>query len=251
MNTLASLILDPYERAARLAPALIAILPLLLLAVITSILSQSVITQAMTVFSACGVIFMLSNIARMLGKAREVDLYEIWGGLPTTQLLRHRENQIDRITKQRYHAFLERKIKASFPSPQEEQLNPERADEFYQAGVKWLLSKTRDKKRFPLLAKENISYGFHRNGYGMRAIGLVCAAISIVYLVVKNRLINPSAEILIQWPLVLQLPSNQTGLLIIYLAFVMLWTCYFTRSRVKQAAFAYAEMLLRSCDALR
>jgi hypothetical protein len=29
------------------------------------------------------------------------------------------------------------------------------------------------------------------------------------------------------------------------------WLTYFTEARVKQAAFAYAEMLLRACDEMR
>jgi hypothetical protein len=100
----------------------------------------------MAVFGACGVIFLLSNIARTLGKAKQLDLCKAWGGLATTPLLRHRDGHIDPIAKQRYHSFLERKIKNTFPSVQEEKSNPEHADECYQAGVKWLLGKTRDKK---------------------------------------------------------------------------------------------------------
>lgn len=251
MNVLASLILDPYERSARLAPAMIVLLPLLLLGVVTPIFSKPVVTQIMAVFGACGMAFLLSNVARLLGKAKEPAMYDAWGGAPTTQLLRHRDSQIDSITKRHYHAFLERKTKTSFPSAEEEQSDPGRADESYRAGVKWLLGKTRDKKQFPLLAKENISYGFHRSGFGMRPLGLACVALAIGYWIVRCDLIKSGFEGTLQWSAILELPPSQVAILTIYLLLGFLWSFYFTRNRVKQAAFAYAEMLLRSCDVLR
>lgn len=250
MNTLTSLVLDPYERSARLAPAMIAMLPLLLMATTVQIFSKSVTTQLLAVFGACGVIFLLSNIARMLGKAKESNLYESWGGVPTTQLLRHRDNQIDRITKQRYHSFLERKTKTVFPSIKKEQEDPGHADEHYSAGVKWLLGKTRDKKLFPLLAKENISYGFHRNGYGMRWVGSLCVAIALGFWLNANKLLTIDTEKLVTFPYH-DLEPVQLAILVIYLSLAALWAFYFTRSRVRQSGFAYADMLLRSCDALR
>lgn len=156
MNAFTSLILDPYERTARLGPALIVLLPLLLFAITVQILSKPIMTQITALFGACGMIFLLSSMARMLGKAQEVTLYKSWGGMPTTQLLRHRDSIIDPMTKQRYHDFLARKLKITFPTASEEQTNPESADDCYRAGVKWLIGKTRDRKKFNLLAKENI-----------------------------------------------------------------------------------------------
>ena len=37
----------------------------------------------------------------------------------------------------------------------------------------------------------------------------------------------------------------------IEVAITLIWAIYFSESRVKQAAYAYAEMLLRACDDLR
>lgn len=243
LNTKASLVTDQYERAARLYPALLALLPLLIVLVTTSVLGKPLITQLVALFGICGVTYLLANVSRMLGKAQESRLFQAWGGVPTTQILRHGNELIDQHTKQRYHALLARKIKVEFPTSADESASPKAADDIYRAGVKWLLGKTRDKKRFALLFKENVSYGFHRNGFGLRWVGILFSLLSIVWLTIANQAYNAHA-----W---LALPAGQIMTMGIVIAMTLAWLTYFTEARVKQAAYAYAEMLLRSCDELR
>ncbi len=243
MNSWASLVTDQYERAARLYPALLALLPMLIAVAATSVFGKPLATQLLTLSGACGAAYLLANISRMLGKAQEAKLFSKWGGAPTTKLLRHRDGSIDPHTKQRYHAFLTRKIKIEIPTSQQELATPEAADEIYRAGVKWLLGKTRDKKRFALLFKENISYGFHRNGYGLKWIGTLLGLCSIAWLVGAIRGDVPEA-----WS---ALPSDRLVAVGVELAITLAWAIYFSESRVKQAAHAYADMLLRACDDLR
>lgn len=243
LNSWAPLVTDPYERAARLYPALLALLPMLMVLVMTSVFSKPLATQLLILSGACGAAYLLANISRMLGKARENKLFDAWGGTPTTQLLRHRNEFIDPHTKQRYHAFLARKTKIEFPTSEDEHASPEAADEIYRAGVKWLLGKTRDKKRFALLFKENISYGFHRNGFGLRWIGGLIGLISVVWLVVAFQAYDPQT-----W---LALPTEQIVTIGIVLVIDLAWVVYFNETRVRQAAHAYADMLLRACDEFR
>jgi hypothetical protein len=80
---------------------------------------------------------------------------------------------------------------------------------------------------------------------------MACVAIAVIYSAVKQQFINPGAEQFIEWSAVIHIPPNQVALLVIYFALAVLWTFYFTKNRVKQAAFAYADMLLRSRDILR
>lgn len=220
----ASLVTDQYERAARLYPALLTLLPLLLVLVTTSVFDKPLATQLVTLLCACGVTYLLANISRMLGKAQENRLFHTWGGMPTTQMLRHRNELIDRHTKQRYHAFLARKIKTEFPTSEEESASPAAADAIYRAGVKWLLGKTRDKKRFALMFKENVSYGFHRNGFGLRWIGCLFGLISVVWLTIANRGYSPQA-----W---LALPAGQVVAIGIALVMSLAWFAYFTEARI-------------------
>lgn len=243
LNEKMPLVSDQYERAARLYPALLALLPLLIVQLSTSVLGKPLVTQLATLLGACGVTYLLANVSRMLGKTQENKLFQAWGGMPTTQMLRHRNELIDRHTKQRYHVFLALKIKAEFPTTEAEASSPMAADDIYRAGVKWLLGKTRDKKRFALLFKENVSYGFHRNGFGLRWIGCLVSLISVVWLTVANQAYSPQA-----WQ---SLPAGQIVTMGIVIAMTFAWLVYFTEARVKQAAYAYADMLLRACDEMR
>lgn len=240
LNGKLPLVSDPYERVARLYPALLAILPLLIVQLTTSVLGKPLATQLGALLAACGVTYLLANVSRMLGKAQENKLYQAWGGIPSTQMLRHKNDLIDPHTKQRYHAFLAQKIKAEFPTHENESGSPKNADDIYRAGVKWLLGKTRDKKKFALLFKENISYGFHRNGFGLRWIGCLISMTAMVWLVIANQAYHAHA-----W---LALPAGQVMTMGIVIVTTLAWLTYFTEARVKQAAYAYAEMLLRSCD---
>lgn len=243
LSNWASLVTDPYDRTARLYPALLAMLPILIAVAATSVLGKRLVTQLLTLAGACGVAYLLANMARMLGKAREAKLFAQWGGTPTTQLLRHRNEFIDPHTKLRYHSFLARKLKIEFPTNEDELAAPEAADETYRAGVKWLLGKTRDRKRFALLFKENTSYGFHRNGYGLRWIGVLLSLCSIAWV---GGVAHPDVKgYWSAWPL--------DGLTTIGIEFAiaLAWAIYFSESRVKQAAYAYADILLRTCDDLR
>lgn len=243
LTRIASLVTDPYERAARLYPALLVLLPVLVVMATTVVIGKSLATQLGAVLSACGVTYLLGNISRMLGKAQETRLFQAWGGTPTTQMLRHRDEFVDRYTKQRYHALLARKLKTAFPTAEEESASPAEADETYRAGVKWMLGKTRDKKRFALLFKENVAYGFHRNGFGLRWVGLLAGVASVAWLTIANQAFTQQI-----W---LTLPAGQIVTLGIVITMMLAWLFYFTEGRVKQAAFAYADMLLRACDETR
>lgn len=243
LNSWASLVTDQYERAARLYPALLALLPMLIVLITTSVFNKPLATQLLTLSGACGVAYLLANISRMLGKAHEERLFVKWGGTPTTQLLRHRNEFIDPHTKERYHSFLARKIKIDFPTREAELESPDGADEIYRAGVKWLLGKTRDKKRFALLFKENVSYGFHRNGFGLRQVGGLIGLVSLVWSVIENQAYNPPT-----WGAMSQEDVVTMG---VVFAMSVVWFAYFNEARVKQAAYAYADMLLRTCDELR
>ena len=240
LNEKLPLVSDQYERAARLYPALLALLPLLIVLLTTSVLGKPLVTQLVAVFSACGATYLLANVSRMLGKAQENKLFQAWGGIPTTQMLRHKSDLIDPHTKQRYHAFLACKIKAEFPTPEDECASPKTADDIYRAGVKWLLGKTRDKQKFSLLFKENVSYGFHRNGFGLKWIGCLISLISMIWVASANEAYTAHT-----WP---ALPTGQIVTMGLAIAMMLAWLVYFTKARVKQAAFAYAEMLLRACD---
>jgi len=174
IDDLVAKVTDPYERPARLYPALLGLLPLVVLVMVLYGPKATALTAAVTVAVSCGGLYMTTNLSRELGKRLEERLFREWGGKPTTQLLRHRDNTIEGVTKCRYHAFLANKINVPFPNKDQEASNPAAADEVYQSGVRWLLNHTRpeDNKKFDLIFKENVAYGFRRNALGVKPFRL-------------------------------------------------------------------------------
>lgn len=245
-------ITDPYERTARLYPALLALLPLLALVMLLYGPKVASLTGAVTVAVSCGGLYLTTNLCRELGKRLEETLYREWGGKPTTQLLRHRDNTIEGVTKQRYHAFLASKINVPFPDKNQEANNPLAADEIYRSGVRWLLNHTRpeDNKKFELIFRENVAYGFRRNALGIKSLGLVISVGCLLWvLVVQGVFVSPKHR-LIDVTALSRMPEPATASLIVSVVLIVSWLFFFTKSSLRSAAFTYAETLLRACDTL-
>src|SRR5580658_10073191 len=115
LDDIVAKVTDPYDRQARLYPALLCLLPLLALIALLYAPYVSALTGVVTMAISCGGLFLMTNICREMGKRLEEKLFCEWGGKPTTQLLRHRDSAIDSVTKRRYHAFLGTKINTVFP----------------------------------------------------------------------------------------------------------------------------------------
>src|SRR5690349_17316531 len=99
--------IDEYSIKARIYPMLIVLSPaavifteyLLHLEKIWGILTSLGITAMLS--------YLLSQLGRDAGKRKEKDLWNSWGGAPTTQVLRYTDDVIDKITKKRYHKYLD------------------------------------------------------------------------------------------------------------------------------------------------
>jgi hypothetical protein len=173
--------LDEYTLRARLAPAIIACMPAFAFTAIFVSwgklgLPHLVASLGLTVLFAA-----FSDIARRRGREIEPRLIEKMGGLPSTTMLRHRDDTFDAGTKAKVHAFLSSKIGTPAPTQAQEEADPKAADECYARGGTWLRENTRDTKKFRVLFNENISYGFRRNLLGLRLPGfLLNAAIVLI-----------------------------------------------------------------------
>jgi hypothetical protein len=242
-NKLVEQFLDPYARQARLGPALVVIVPMVLLIMVWFPASWSVWGALVSVACSCGLMFLLSQIARDGGKQKEPGLYAGWGGKPTVALMRHRDRRIDPQTKVRYCTFLKSKLpQLVLPTEADENADQDRADAAYESVTAWLLTQTRDTKVFNLLFRENISYGFRRNLWGLKPIGvaatLLAAAASTFFIGyaywTKQALVSPEVIIVtaIVWLLLL------------------IWIALITRTWVRIPADAYGRQLLAACDTL-
>jgi hypothetical protein len=243
-------ITDRYDRSARLYPALLVIVPATVLVVSLAGPSQPFLTAVLSVLGFCGASFALSRAGRNAGLRLEDDRFKKWGGPPTTQLLRHRDERIDSYTKARFHSVLGKGIKQSLPTKESETLNPEEADQMYRAATTWLKERTRDTKKYDLVFKENIAYGFHRNALGLRPIGLTVAVACVVFIFLKCKVIAFTPPYFSIASLEgMDLPSVVT--ILISFGMILLWVFAFNESALMRTSFAYAIRLLHACDHLR
>lgn len=238
---------DPYERKARLYPALIALVPVLGIVIGVYGVALKLDSAFIGLATYFGIFYFLATVGRELGKRKEPHLFMKWGGKPTTQILRHSDTKVDPVTKQRYHAFLAKHLGVVFPTAEDERANPEAADSVYQAGTQWLLGKTRDTKKFSLLFKENIAYGFRRNCFGMKWIGLAFAVGALLWSLFASDVVAIDGMHFAKLE-AMPIGAKVSTLLSIFMS--VLWLFFFTAETVRSAAFSYADMLMRACDVL-
>ena len=252
LDDIVAKVTDPYDRQARLYPALLCLLPLLSLVALLYAPDVSALTGAMTIAVSCGGIFLMTNICREMGKRLEERLYRQWGGKPTTQLLRHRNGVIDSVTKRRYHAFLGAKLNLTFPDADLENNDPAKADEAYQSGARWLLDHTRPdaEKKFDLLFKDNITYGFRRNALGAKPLGTVIAIGCLLWVLAKDQVLAGTNRQIVVWAALGQLSPPSIASLLVSGLMLLVWMFFFTKTSLRTSAFTFAETLLRTCDTL-
>ena len=157
--------------------------------------------------------------------------------LPAQESLLPSSQQIDIITKQRYYQFFSEYIDGFRISNDDSEMFP-----YISSAVTWLISKTRDSAKFPLIAEENINFGFTYNLLGLKPYGIIVSCVGIIfnsiimYFHLSNS-INIDLKIIISG-------------LIINLFFLLLWLFIITKSLVISAGKKYARALLSACDTI-
>ena len=241
MNPL-NIISERYDREARLYPALLLIAPAVATGVALFSAKLTGLQSLGAVLVGFGGAFLLTQLARDAGKNREPSLYQMWRGMPSVLIFRHAHKRFDSITKVRYHKKLATLVKgAKAPSPEEEKANPDAADEVYSAWSHYLRSNTRDTKKYPLLFQENISYGYRRNVWGLRPIGIVVSLLSAFV---------AGGRLWYTYKGTGQIDQKLAGAVAVSLLFLALWLFKFTSDWVHVPANAYAERLAESVETI-
>ncbi len=231
---------DPYNRRARLQPSLLVILPVGLVLSLFDLGGDSASGPTVGVIATLGGTALFTQLGRDLGKRREPKLFGIWGGAPTTIRLRHRsaENpaQLERVHRRLGELMPDLEI----PDSVEEARDPASADLVYESAVERLIARTRDRTRFRLVFEENCNYGFRRNLWGMKPLGVGLAVVGAVIAVVGAMgTLGDSVD------------STVAGFsLAACVALVGVWTIWITPSWVRLAADAYADRLLEAVETL-
>ena len=240
-------VLDPYDREARLKPALLCGLPLV--ASIVLLIPQLGLIWGLIggVVVYGGGSMLLIQIGRDLGKGLEKRLFQSWGGRPSAAMLRHADGRLEKPTKERYRRFLSEAVPGlTLASAVDERENPERAHAGDESANRWLLEQTRDHARFALLFTENVNYGFRRNLLGLKPIALGVDAIALLLVVGvasgswTGQFASTIEIVAPEWWASLSITAVHT------LAFVVLIRAKWVRA----AAETYARQLLAACDSL-
>lgn len=241
---LAELVTDPYNRRARLQPALLALLPVGIVALIFFPGLESKAATLVGVAAYFGGATWLTQVGRARGKRQESKLFQSWGGMPSISMLRHRDKRLNKLTKERYHSFLSTHIQnIVLPSSEEELNNPETADEVYASANDWLLQTTRGQESAKLIFEENMNYGFRRNFWALRPVALLVDLVLAVVVVVLTVPLQSAPFSIIE--------LNTAALVALAVIVVhILVVLGATKKWVLAAAEAYARQLLSACDVL-
>lgn len=232
---------NPYERRARLAPMLIALAPMIALGVLyIPGLTNLGLKSAAAVLVYGTISTLLAAQARQAGKRLEPKLKVEWGGWPSMMIFRHRDSWINPITKSNIHVAMARTVPSTYaPTPEQEAQNPAEADNVYLAWSEYLRILARNnEKHFPHVFRESMSYGFHRNLYGLKTF-----AISVL-------LISITATAFVAWQKYKPaqvVPVPEAISLGIFVLMLLFWIFVVTRESVKRASYDYASRLIDDC----
>ena len=174
-------------------------------------------------------------VVRTAGRKLEVELWASWGGPPAQRRLRwvgasHRESV------ERLHARVGRVLDEQLPTEYEEQADSDAAYRSYDQAVRSLIVRTRDPKRFPLVADQNADYGFRRNCLGIRRTAQLVAVVTFVLAVALAFATH-------DWGRWLPgIASSAVGL--------WFWSVVVNREWVREAAELYADRLFEGAEEL-
>jgi len=243
-TSLSDKLLDTYEVKARLFPGLLVLFPAILFHALLYGTKSPMAVAIGTVAAGCGGPYLLSSLVRTWGQRAQDRLFQKWGAPPTTHLLRHRDATLPKPTKLRYHELTTSRLGIVMPSVEEEQRDPGCADHAYAAAADALRPLTSNRATYPFVFKELVAYGFNRNAYGSRWLGLAVSAFTGVATLLHAETLRLERP---YWNPV-SLDGPHIAVLIAAIGFAFLWCVHFTSRTVKQAGFSYAKRLWEALE---
>lgn len=236
-------IFNPYERKARLYPMIVALLPLALGCSVwlpaefelKGVLGSTLIVVALASF--------LTQVARDRGKRCEPELFRRWGGRPSDRALSYRGEYFEAPTLKRRHKVLATlDSNLVFPaSREEEEAEIARWKASYAAATELLLARTRDRGVYRQLFDENVNYGYRRNLWGLKPLGVTTALLGTA---------SCTANVWIEWATLGRLNPVAVFLAAFCLLVSMTWLAIVTSKWPRVPAEAFARQLCEACDRL-
>lgn len=224
---------DAYDRRARLAPAGIVAAPLVLL--VPQLLDASWHAVLISLASLAGLTLILQEIVRSRGRRVERKLAKLWDGLPTTVQLRA-SGTMQAIQKRRRSA-VSQIAGRPLPTWRRQEKDPISADAEIVDVVRICLESVRQHHQSAvLLDRENRMYGFRRNTYALKSVGLaVLFLVSVVTIWVQVHHLEVVTAVV-------------AGIIIAALTWFWLWVV--RPSWVREQADIFAERFFTTIDAI-
>lgn len=230
--------INKYELNARIYPVIITLLPVIIVGLYFSVDYQNIYSAIGGVGLSTLLLFVFGQLGRDKGKKAEKKLWEEWGGAPTTQILRVSNDILDIYTTKITHKKLFEKTKIGADNMLViEKSDIKKADQIYEAWCKFLIKKSRDKSKYNLLFQENINYGFRRNLWAIKSIGIIASVISLIIIIIHSYLNQ-------QFLAVPNFTFWISCLLLITL--LLFWLLVVNKNWIEIPAFAYAERLIET-----
>jgi hypothetical protein len=230
---------DEYDRKARLTPGLLAITPVAVLVVVLGWRDYPAVASLSAILLASGAAYLLAVMVRYVGRRIEPELWESWGGAPTTRLLRTRSATDNALLRDNRRRAVEAYTGIKLLDPAEELADPTRADQTIQTAISQVIHLGQNAD-YRLLAQENVNYGFERNFFAFRWVGRTVAVLCLAGLALLLYLnhVDAGGQRLSVGALV--------GGVVIEAVFLLGWLLLPSASRTRAAAERYAERLLQA-----
>jgi hypothetical protein len=172
------LFFDKYELRARLAPAVLLVLPVVF--PVRLLLPAGVLGWFEALLVTLPVLYGLTFIVRALGRRAEPRLWQSWGGPPSTRLCRWRDDRMGRQKKTLLHAAVAHHLHTDLYSAQKERARPEEADHVIADAFGRVRELLRKKDPTGLWSAHNAEYGFARNFLASATLAALLSLISAV-----------------------------------------------------------------------
>jgi hypothetical protein len=183
------------------------------------------------------------------GNILQEKLFLKWGGSPTTIILRHSDDRLDTHTKSRYMSIMEKLISNFTAVSREEEISDRcKADEMYRTAGNYMKEHTRDTKKYPLVFKELITYGFSRNIKAFRWLGFTISSLSLAassFIIWYEHIKDNNSSLV---DLLFSIPFENTALIISLVLMIFMWLFLVTEKWVEVRSFSYAKALFAACE---
>lgn len=173
--------LDSYEIKARILPALIISIPVLITLWSCYKLEFTALSELFKGILSFAIIYALAIVVRALGKRIENELWKSWGGIPSTQIVTWKNQIIGDELKTLYLQTAHDKLNLPTPTKEQEEADPVKAAELINQVFKRIQGLIRQKDKDGLWSMANADYGFARNLLGSRFLWFsVSAAMTLI-----------------------------------------------------------------------